>query len=178
MTDLFTSVVSIAATRRRRFLWAAWWTAPPAEEPFRKPDASNGGARSREEARRAAEAAAGRPLSEADPRWAAAWSRVLRGEAAFPPPRVRKGVRKEPQEEAAHRTPTPPREGGAAWAFGVLRLPRDATASDVKKAFRALALETHPDRAGPGATDAAFIRAKLAHDAALASVTSRRKKRR
>lgn len=79
MSDLFAPVCSIAPTKRRRFLWAAWWTGAPARDPFRKPDASSGGARTREEARLEAERAAGRSLVEIEPRWARAWARVLLG---------------------------------------------------------------------------------------------------
>src|SRR4029079_1450360 len=44
MSELASAVCSITLTQRRRFFWAAWWTAAPCEAPFRKPDASNGGA--------------------------------------------------------------------------------------------------------------------------------------
>ena len=42
--------VSITRTQRRRFFWAAWWTEPPRLSPFRKPDASDGGALTEAEA--------------------------------------------------------------------------------------------------------------------------------
>jgi hypothetical protein len=166
MTELFTSVVSITATKRRRYLWAAWWTAPPAEDPFRKPDASSGGARSREEAKKAAEAAAGRPLVETEPRWAAAWGRVLRGAPPWP-------SRANPERLAA--PPPPVREGTVPWAYGILGIQKGATLPEVRRAFRLLALEAHPDRGG---TEAAFIAAKRAYDVALASVTRAGKPRR
>ena len=50
MPDLATAVCSITPTQRRRYFWAAWWTSAPQHSPFRKPDASNGGARTPEEA--------------------------------------------------------------------------------------------------------------------------------
>ncbi|HTN92474.1 MAG TPA: hypothetical protein VL242_52765, partial [Sorangium sp.] len=80
MTLPLRGVYAVTPTRRRRFLWAAWWTAEPAREPFRPPDASQGGARTVEEARAQAERAAGRPLVEIEPAWATAWTRILRGE--------------------------------------------------------------------------------------------------
>jgi hypothetical protein len=166
MTELFTSVVSIAATKRRRFLWAAWWTAPPVEDPFRKPDASSGGARTRGEAKKAAEAAAGRPLVETEPRWAAAWARVLRGAPPWP-------SRPDPNRVVA--PPPPAREGTVPWAYGILGIEKGATLPEVRRAFRVLALETHPDRGGE---EAAFIAAKRAYDVALASVTKSGKSRR
>jgi len=51
-------------------MWVAWWTAPPARAPFRKPDASSGGARSHEEALAEARRAVGGPLVEIEPYWA------------------------------------------------------------------------------------------------------------
>lgn len=158
--SLFPCVVSITATKRRRFLWAAWWTAPPEGAPFRKPDASSGGARSREEAHAAAERAAGRRLVDIEPRWAAAWARVLRGDAPWPSSRET-SEKKEPLP--------PPRKGGKPWAFAVLGLQKSASVLEVKRAFRAIALRTHPDRGGD---PAAFIDAKRAFDVVLAAAES------
>jgi hypothetical protein len=166
MSALFSSVVSIAATKRRRFFWAAWWSAPPEEDPFRKPDASNGGARSRVEALRAAEAAAGRPLSETEPRWAAAWARVLRDEPPWP-------SRDKTPRDVGASAPAP--DGSAPWAYAELGVEASATPLVIKGAFRIRALATHPDRGGD---EAAFIRAKRAYDVAMARATSVRKKRR
>src|SRR5690242_5052138 len=84
MTDLFAPVVSITTTKRRRFFWAAWWSAPPARVPFRKPDASDGGAETYEDAIAAASMRAGAPLTVTDPLWARAWMRILRGQEPFP----------------------------------------------------------------------------------------------
>lgn len=153
--------MSIVPTKRRRFLWAAWWTSPPEAEPFRKPDGSSGGARSREEALQAAEQAAGQRLVEVDASWAGAWVRVLRGDAPWPKPR-----------DEASREPRAPRaapavaKGSRAWARGVLGVGADASAEEIKRAFRAAALRTHPDRGGD---EAAFIDAKRALDVVTAA---------
>lgn len=136
------AVCSIARTQRRRFFWAAWWTEPPAERPFRKPDASNGGAPTWEDALREAEHAAGRALSPIDSRWARAWMRALRGE----PPIV--------DPPAGARSPEPARLTRASvWA--ILNLEPGASTDEIKRAYRRRALETHPDRGG----DAEIFRA-------------------
>ncbi len=152
-------------TRRRRFLWAAWWTAPPEADPFRKPDASSGGARTLDEARVHAERAAGRALVAVEPRWAGAWVRVLRGDPPWPAPR--------PERPPDAPVPAPPR-GSKTWALGVLGLSSGATEADVKRAFRGAALRTHPDRGGD---DAAFIEARRAFDVALAAAARGRRPR-
>jgi hypothetical protein len=152
-------------TKRRRFFWAAWWTAPPAADPFSKPDASSGGARSREEACADAERAAGQRLVETDSRWAGAWVRVLRGDKPWPKPR----------EPRASAPPPAITRGSRAWALSVLGVGPEATADEVKRAFRAAALTTHPDRGGD---EAAFIDAKRAHDVALAALDGSGKRRR
>src|SRR5262249_19293213 len=137
VADLFAPACSITKTRRRRFLWAAWWTGPPSREPFRKPDASNGGARTREEALGEAERAAGRPLVETEGLWARAWARILVGEAPWT-------ERLKPEERSPGRLPE--RAPTSAWA--VLGIDRGASLADIKRAFRKRALETHPDRGG------------------------------
>jgi hypothetical protein len=134
LSDLATAVCSITATQRRRFFWAAWWTGAPKQRPFRKPDASNGGARTKAEALAEAERVAGRHLVEIEPYWAHAWSRVMRGEAPPPLPK-----------SAGARTP---RSTPAASSWSVLGLEAGATLVEVKRAFRQRALETHPDRGG------------------------------
>jgi hypothetical protein len=171
-SSLFTPLLSIVPTRRRRFFWAAWWTAPPEQSPFRKPDASSGGARTPEEAREAAERAAGQPLVAGDPRWAGAWVRVLRGDPPWPKPRDpvdadRRGEHASP--------PSRPPAGSRPWAFGLLGVTRDASAPEVKRAFRALALRTHPDRGGE---EAAFIDAKRALEIALAATEGKPRRKR
>lgn len=144
MTELFAPVCSITTTKRRRYFWAAWWTAPPSRVPFRKPDASDGGATTLEEARAAAESRAGRPLALVDPLWARAWIRTLRGQDPWP--------------SIASRTPRArpdegPREGAeptSIWAL--LGVTRDASAGELKAAYRKRALEAHPDHGGDEAT--------------------------
>jgi hypothetical protein len=155
VSELFAAVVSIAPTRRRRFLWAAWWTAPPSREPFRRPDASEGGARTREEALRRAEAAAGRPLVPIEPLWARAWARVLMGEAPF-------------SRAAADDTRAAPRvrrEEPAGSIWQILGLTPQATVAEIRAAFRQRALVAHPDRGGD---PEAFRALRQAHDEALA----------
>jgi hypothetical protein len=136
MSELSSAVCSITVTQRRRFFWAAWWTGAPKHQPFRKPDASHGGARTEAEALAEAERVAGRHLTMIEPYWARAWSRVLRGEA--PPPLPRKPA--SPAER--------PARSQAVSAWSVLGLEPGATPSEVKSAFRKRALATHPDRGG------------------------------
>jgi hypothetical protein len=162
-TSLFHAVVSIAPTRRRRFLWAAWWSAPPERDPFRKPDASSGGARSPLDALAAAERAAGRPLLEIDRRWAGAWARILRGEDAWPRRASAGAGHARETGDGGRIAPAAPK-GSTPWAFALLGLAKGATAAEIKRAFRAVALRTHPDKGGD---DAAFIDAKRAYDVAL-----------
>lgn len=128
-------------------MWAAWWTAPPAREPFRKPDASSGGARSHEEALAQARRAAGVLLVEIEPYWARAWARVLLGR---PPWGVRaKGAASS--SNAHGRSTTAPTTAARATATSIwetLGITARATADDLKRAFRQRALATHPDRGG------------------------------
>lgn len=155
-SELSSAVCSIATTQRRRFFWAAWWTEPPCERPFRKPDASNGGAVTWEEAKAEAEVAAGRTLSVIDPRFARAWMRVLRGQA---PELPREGTsRSKPKLE-------PDAESTRLSAWALLGLTPDADIDQIKRAYRKRALETHPDRGG----DAEVFRAvQGAYERALA----------
>ncbi|CAN5814154.1 hypothetical protein BH11MYX2_BH11MYX2_41140 [soil metagenome] len=103
--------------------------------PFRKPDASNGGAATLEEALAAAEEKAGRYLTLVDPYWARAWTCVLRGE---PPPPMPAPRVDRPSKTAAKAT--------SAWEL--LGLPAGSTLAAVKAAFRQRALATHPDHGG------------------------------
>ena len=138
MGDLFTAVCSIAPTRRRRFLWAAWWTGAPTRAPFRKPDAAEGGARTRAEALAQAQRVAGRRLVEIDPTWARAFARTLVGQPPFS---------REP--DAAPRAALPPRADQAAVSvWQVLGVAANASAEELKRAYRRRALETHPDHGG------------------------------
>lgn len=137
-------------------MWAAWWTAAPSRAPFRKPDASAGGARTREEALREAERAAGRALVEIEGLWARAWGRVLMGEPAFP-----QGLAAEPEPAGARRVGREP-PPGSIWE--ILGLGPQATVEEIRAAFRQRALVTHPDRGGD---PEAFRALRRAHDLAL-----------
>ena len=150
MSDIFAPVCSITTTKRRRWFWAAWWTAPPSFTPFRKPDASDGGAATPEDALAAAELRAGRPLTQVDPLWARAWIRILRGEHPWPT--------RESREPRGGRAPPPSRSAGAeASIWTVLGVARDATDDELKAAYRRRVLEVHPDHGG----DEASFRAVL-----------------
>lgn len=151
MSELASAVVSITATARGRFFWAAWWTGAPSYAPFRRPDASNGGARTFEEALAEAERVAGRHLSPVEPYWARAFNRTLRGEAPPPPP-VRKTPRAEPKAAPV-----------SAWER--LGLVPGASPREIKRAYRVKALEVHPDRGG---SDEAFRDITRAYEKLLA----------
>jgi hypothetical protein len=157
MTALFVAVYSVTRTKRRRFLWCAWWTAPPTSEPFRPPDAWSGGARSEDEAKSAAELAAGMPLQPIEGRWAGAWVRFQAGL----PPFVDRQVR------------VPALAGGVAPAgpHTLLGVKPGASLEELKAAFRRQALAHHPDHGGDPAV---FIALKRAYD----SLVRRRVKKR
>jgi hypothetical protein len=137
--NLSTALCSITPTQRRRYFWAAWWTGQPSHAPFRRPDASNGGARSYEEALVEAQAVAGRTLTIIEPYWARAWKTVLRGQNPGPPPSA-----------ANERPPERPRPAPAAGvsAWSILGLAPGASLAEVKRAFQRRALATHPDQGG------------------------------
>jgi hypothetical protein len=152
---LFAPVCAIAPTRRRRFLWAAWWTAAPSRQPFRKPDAFAGGARTRAEAQAAAERAANCRLTEIESSWARAWSNILIGKEPWP------GTNHTATSDA------PPRARGANNATSIwqtLGLDAQATVAQIKQAYRARALQTHPDRGGSAE---AFRALQSAYESAL-----------
>jgi len=138
VSQLSSAVCSITPTQRRRFFWAAWWTGEPSHAPFRKPDASNGGARTRDEALREAERVAQRRLTLVDPHWARAWKSILRGEVPVAPA--------ESAPKAPRNRPRPAAAGLSAWS--VLGLPPGSSLLELKRAFRKKALETHPDQGG------------------------------
>lgn len=134
--QLSTALCSITPTQRRRYFWAAWWTGEPSHAPFRKPDASHGGARSYEEALIEAQSVAGRTLSIIEPYWARAWKSVLRGQDPGLPPTAARPARPPPSPDAPV----------SAWS--VLGLPAGASLAEVKRAYQRRALETHPDQGG------------------------------
>lgn len=149
---------SITTTKRRRFFWAAWWSGPPTRVPFKKPDASDGGAATREEAWAAAEARAGTRLVEIDPLWARAWIRILRGQPAWPSKASQK-----PRSSSSERA-APVGDGETTVSiWQVLGVSRDVTEVELKAAYRKRALETHPDHGGD---EAAFRRVLHAYDEA------------
>ncbi len=152
MAELFAPVCSITSTQRRRFFWAAWWSAPPERTPFRKPDASDGGAATWDAALADAERRAGTKLVAIDPLWARAWMRILRGNHPWP--------------SAASTSTRPPRarasdEATSIWT--ILGVPQTATLTEIKAAYRTRARETHPDHGGD---TAAFQRVLHAYEEA------------
>lgn len=146
MTELATAVCSITATQRGRYFWAVWWSAAPCHSPFRRPDASGGGASTEDEALAAATRAAGRHLTPTAPYWARAWKCVLRGQ---PPPPL-------PREPS-----TRPRAAPPVSSWEVLGLEPGASREAVTRAFRRRALETHPDRGGD---EAAYLAVRAAYE--------------
>jgi hypothetical protein len=151
---LFAPVCSVTSTRRRRFLWVAWWSAPPNRTPFRKPDAFEGGARTRQEALQAAERAAGCTLQEIEGGWARAWANVLADKDPWPAQRA----------AAADQQAVRPAAPRPASVWETLGLKPRATLIEIKRAYRLRALETHPDRGGSAE---AFRKLQTAYEAAL-----------
>ncbi len=162
---LFAPVCAIAPTRRRRFLWAAWWSAPPVRAPFRKPDASEGGARTRQEALAAAERAAGCKLVEIEGAWARAWANVLVGKDPWPSQRAAGSA-----ETDAVR---PAKAAHAPSVWETLGLKPRATVTEIKRAYRLRALEAHPDRGGSAE---AFRKLHSAYESALKRSTEQKHK--
>ncbi len=152
-TTLSVAVVSITGTKRRRFLWAAWWTGAPARHPFKKPDASNGGAATVEEAQREAEKIAGRTLTVIEPKWARAWNRTLRGM----PPWTPRDFPDETRVRASRSSTVTVAQPASVWT--VLGVGSKASIADIKAAFRKRALVMHPDHGGDPAAFRALVRA-------------------
>ena len=140
--ELRSAVCSITKTARKRFFWAAWWTGAPHRSPFQRPDASNGGAKTEEEALAEAERTAGRHLVLIEPYWARAWNRVLRGE---PPPPL-------PPPPGTPRKPLVRDPSARASSWSILGLEPGALPSAVRTAYKKRALETHPDQGGDADT--------------------------
>jgi len=134
--------------------------------PFRRPDTSDGGATSFDDARVTAEARTGHSLSILDPLWARAWIRIVRGEDAWPTRASR-----EPHVKAA--APAPPATSGASvWSIlGITA--RDVTEEQLKAAYRRRVLETHPDQGG---TDVAFQEVLRAYQEANARLKKPRRR--
>jgi len=166
-TGLTTAVCSIVATRRRRYFWAAWWTGPPGIKPFRKPDASNGGAATEQEALLEAEAVARRQLSTAPPYWARAWNRILRGEPPF--------TARELAAASAPKGERAPRPVSPESASNVLGVQSGANVDELRKAYRKRALETHPDRGGHAE---AFLAVQRSYERLVARAKKPRRKAR
>ena len=139
--SLFAPVCSITTTKRRRWFWAIWLGGPPLVVPFRKPDASDGGAATYEDALAAATARAGATLVVLDPLWARAWVRMLRGEEPWPSRRSR-----EPQNTRTASGVEP----GSIWEL--LGVTRETNAVELKAAYRKRVVETHPDQGGDAQT--------------------------
>lgn len=172
MADLFAPVVSITSTQRRRFFWAAWWSGPPTRVPFKKPDASDGGADTYEDAIAEASKRAGAPLTVTDPLWARAFMRTLRGQDPFPSKSSREPTRKPVQDASSSAGPgeAPP---GSIWEL--LGVTSTVNLVDLKAAYRKRAIELHPDRGGDTAT---FRRLLAAYEEAKRRVAKPRSARR
>jgi hypothetical protein len=138
---------SFTTTKRRRWFWALWTSGAPTHVPFRKPDASEGGAATYEEALAAATARAGGPVFVTDPLWVRAWLRVLRGQEAWP-----SRASREPTVRRAAPSPS-----SSIW--DLLGVTRDATDDELKAAYRKRVLAAHPDQGGDEATFRAVLRA-------------------
>ena len=130
------AVVSVTRTARGRFFWAAWWSGAPCWCPWRRPDATGGGAVSAAAAQAEAARVTGRALTLVEGEWAHAANRALRGEAP------RRPAERRPAEPALAAAPSET----SPWA--TLGLRAGASVDAIRHAHRARALETHPDHGG------------------------------
>ena len=153
MSQLFAPLCSITTTKRRRFFWAVWSSGPPTHVPFKKPDAADGGAATREEALAAAEKKVGTTLTEIDPLWARAWIRILRGQAPWPSKASREPIGARPKPEGL--------PSGETSIWELLGVSRDATEAELKAAYRKRVLEAHPDHGGDNETFRRIVSAYL-----------------
>lgn len=148
--SLFVPVCSVTLTKRRRFFWACWWSGPPTRVPFRKPDASDGGAPTHAAAVEAATRAAGMAVTLGPSTWAKAWMRTLRGQRPWP-------------DTTPHDPEGPPDAPPGPTEISIwdeLRVAPSADDAALKLAFRQRALQTHPDHGG---SDEAFRRVVRAY---------------
>jgi hypothetical protein len=141
--------------------------------PFKKPDASGGGAATMEEALAAAEARAGAPLVLADPLWARAWMRILRGERPWPSreTRVPRAARAPRGSEGEPTARGQSEDDVSIWAL--LGVSRDVTLAELKAAYRKKVLEAHPDHGGEEGT---FRRVVAAYEEAQRRLRRPRRK--
>lgn len=158
VSELYAPVVSICLTKRRRFAWAAWWSGAPSKEPFRPPDAHGGGARTPEAAHEEAAKVAGISLRIVESFWARAWTRVLVGQAPF----------------STRITSAPPPAATNASIWTTLEVAPNASAAELKRAFRRRSLETHPDQGG---SEEAFRALVAAYTEASKRITRPRRRR-
>jgi hypothetical protein len=93
----------------------------------------------------------------------------------MPRTEARARARRAASRPSAATPPPATAKGSRAWALGVLGLEPAVTSVEIKRAFRSIALRTHPDRGGD---QAAFVEARRAYDVALAAAESPRRRRR
>ncbi|WP_437606279.1 hypothetical protein WMF20_35505 [Sorangium sp. So ce834] len=170
-----------------RYTWCAWWRAKPTREAPTRPDGLGGAASHAAglaEAERIARAF-GRtwPLEELPAAWAK-WARTgewpeeraarmaeeerrwreIHAEAQVQAERDAQDARRRIEDALCRIRGNPVADAAALAALG---LARDATADDVKRAFKQRALAAHPDRGG---SHEAFLALTAARDRALAVV--------
>ena len=125
--------------------------------PFQKPDAFEGGARTRAEALARAQSVAGHELTVIEATWARAWANILVGQEPWPKTST-------PQEGGPRRPGSMQDPGDQPSIWQTLGLHSQASVLEIKRAYRQRALVTHPDRGG---TDIEFRALHAAYLAAL-----------